>query len=103
MKCFTLPREVGEYEGEKITAAIGRFGPYLKYQTFFVSIPKNAENPLDPYTITLEDAIPLIQAKLDKEKSTIQFEYEGEKIELKEGPYGPYLKFKKKNYKIPKS
>ena len=103
LKCFTLPREVGEYEGEKITAAIGRFWPYLKYQTFFVSIPKNTENPLDPYTITLEDAIPLIQAKLDKEKSTIQFEYEGEKIELKEGPYGPYLKFKKKNYKIPKS
>ena len=75
----------------------------MKYQTFFVSIPKKAENPLDPYTITLEDAIPLIQAKLDREKSTIQFEYEGEKIELKEGPYGPYLKFKKKNYKIPKS
>jgi len=104
LQCFALPREVWEYEWEKITAAIGRFWPYLKYKNIFASIPKNPEEPLDPHTITLEQAIPIIQKKLDFEnnKNINQFEHEWEKIEVLNGPYGPYIKYNKKNYKIPK-
>jgi len=104
LQCFALPREVWEYEWEKITAAIGRFWPYLKYKNIFASIPKDPENPLDPHTITLEQAIPIIQKKLEFEnnKNINQFEYEKEKIEVLNGPYGPYIKYNKKNYKIPK-
>ena len=104
LQCFSLPREVWEYEWEKIIAAIGRFWPYLKYKNIFASIPKNPDDPLDPHTITLEQAIPIIQKKLEFEnnKNINQFEYEKEKIEVLNGPYGPYIKYNKKNYKIPK-
>jgi len=104
LQCFALPREVWEYEWEIITAAIWRFWPYLKYKNIFASIPKNPEDPLDPHTITLEQAIPIIQKKLEFEnnKNINQFEYEKEKIEVLNGPYGPYIKYNKKNYKIPK-
>ncbi len=104
LQCFALPREVWEYEWENITAAIGRFWPYLKYKNIFASIPKDPENQLDPHTITLEQAIPIIQKKLEFEnnKNINQFEYEKEKIEVLNGPYGPYIKYNKKNYRIPK-
>lgn len=104
LQCFSLPREIGEYEWEKIIAAIGRFWPYLKYKNIFASIPKNSEDSLDPHIITLEQAIPIIQKKLEFEnnKNIGQFEYEWDKIEVLNGPYGPYVKYNKKNYKIPK-
>ena len=104
LQCFALPREVWEYEWEKITAAIWRFWPYLKFKNIFASIPKNPDDPLDPHTITLEQAIPIIQKKLEFEnnKNINQFGYEWEKIEVLNGPYGPYIKYNKKNYKIPK-
>lgn len=104
LDCFGLPREVWEYEWEKITAAIGRFGPYLKYKTLFVSIPKWWEEPLDPYTITLEQSIPLIQQKIEKENNKYihEFEHKWKKIEVLNGMYWPYIKYDKKNYRIPK-
>ena len=104
LQCFALPREVWEYEWEMITAAIWRFWPYLKYKNIFASIPKDPENPLDPHTITLKQAIPIVQKKLEFEnnKNINQFEHEWEKIEVLNGPYGPYVKYNKKNYKIPK-
>jgi DNA topoisomerase-1 len=76
----------------------------LKYKNIFASFPKNIEEPLDPYTITLEQAVPIIEKKLEFEnnKNINQFEYEKEKIEVLNGPYGPYIKYNKKNYKIPK-
>ena len=104
LQYFALPREVWEYNWWVITAAIGRFWPYLKYKNIFASFPKNIEEPLDPYTITLEQAVPIIEKKLEFEnnKNINQFEYEKEKIEVLNGPYGPYIKYNKKNYKIPK-
>ena len=104
LECFSLPREIGKYEWETITAAIWRFWPYLKYKDIFASIPRNPEEPLDPHTITLEQAIPIIQKKLEFEnnKNINQFEHQWEKIEVLNGPYGPYIKYNKKNYKIPK-
>lgn len=97
---FALPRIIGQYDGEGVTAAVGKFWPYLKYKTFFVSIPKT----LDPYTITMEDATPLIEKKIDTEKNKYinTFETDGKKIEVLNGLYGAYIKFDWNNYKIPK-
>ena len=104
LNCFGLPREVWEYEWEKVVAATGRFWPYLKYKNLFVSIPKWWDEPLDPYTITLEESIPLIQKKIDNENNKYihEFTHEWKKIEVLNWMYWPYIKYEKKNYKIPK-
>jgi len=97
---FALPRIIWQYEWEWVTAAVGKFGPYLKYKTFFVSIPKT----LDPYTISMEEAIPLIEKKIETEKNKYinNFDTEGKKIEVLNGLYGAYIKYDGNNYKIPK-
>ncbi len=99
LKLFELPREVGEYEGEKIIAAIGRFGPYVKHKNKFYSLGKN----YDPYTVTLEEAIEVIETKrkADKEKTIKTFE-EDENLKILKGRYGSYIKYKRKNIRIPK-
>lgn len=98
---FKLPRTLGEYEGEKVAAAIGRFGPYVRHGSKFVSIkPKEGD---DPYTIELERAIELIKAKREQDaKNTIKQFKEDETIQVLNGRYGPYIKAGKKNVKIPK-
>ena len=102
LAAFALPRTIWKRENEDIIASNGRFGPYIKYKNLFVSIKK--DSGLDPLTITLEEAIPLIQEKLELEKNKYikEFEYEKEKIQILNGPYWPYIKYAKKNYKIPK-
>lgn len=102
LDCFKLPREVWNYKWEKIISAIGRFWPYLKYKNMFVSIPKDSE--LDPLYITLEESIPLIDAKIEFEKNKYinEFDNKGKKIQILNWRYGPYIKYEKKNYKIPK-
>ncbi len=99
LQLFELPREVGEYEGEKIVAAIGRFGPYLRHKGKFYSLKKD----YDPYTISQEEAIEVIEAKrkADKEKIIKIFE-EDPDLQILKGRWGPYIKYGKKNFKIPK-
>lgn len=99
LKLFELPRTVGEYEGETVTAAIGRFGPYVKFGKTFVSIPKT----LTPQAITIEEAVELIKAKAEAQKKRVvkQFDEDSD-LEILNGPYGVYISYKKKNYKIPK-
>lgn len=99
LELFKLPREVGEYQGNKVTAAIGRFGPYLKYTNLFVSIPKG-EDPLD---IQMPRAIELIDIKIEVEANKyIKTWDENPDIQVLNGRYGPYIKAGKKNVKIPK-
>jgi DNA topoisomerase-1 len=102
LQAFALPREVGAYQGEKVLANNGRFGPYVKWGSLFVSIKKDAE--FDLFSITLEQAIELIEEKkkADANKYIHRFPYEGEEIQVLNGMYGPYVKYGKKNYKIPK-
>lgn len=102
LQAFALPRSLGKRENEEVLASTGRFGPYVKYKSLFVSIKK--DSGLDPFSITLEEAIPMIQEKMEVEKNKYinEFDYEKEKIQVLNGPYGPYLKYAKKNYKIPK-
>ena len=97
LKLFELPRMVGEYEGKEIVASTGKFGPYLRHDSKFISMKKNVD---DPYTITIKRAIELIEEKRkkDSEKSIAKF---GD-IEVLNGFYGPYIAYDGKNYKIPK-
>jgi DNA topoisomerase-1 len=99
LELFKLPRQVGEYEGEPVTAAIGRFGPYLRHKNMFTSLPKED----DPLSIEMDRAIELIEAKrkAEKEKYIKVFD-ENPDIQVLKGRYGPYIKAGKKNVKIPK-
>ncbi len=103
LKMFALPRTVGTYDEKEISAAIGKFWPYIKRWSLFVSLPRDAE--YSPFTITTEQAEKLIQAKLEQvqNRNINVFEYQGKQIEVLKGQYGPYIKFDKNNFKIPKS
>jgi len=100
LKLFDLPRKLGSYEDTEVVANVGRFGPYVKHKNLFASIPKDE----DPYDIEIDRAIELIEEKRKKEREKYinSFEHEGDKIEVLNGRWGPYIKFKKKNFKIPK-
>ena len=99
MDLFKLPRVLGEYEGATVSVAIGRFGPYVRIDNQFVSLPKT-ENPLQ---VSLETAISLIEKKReeDRKKELKSFD-EDPDLKVLNGRYGPYISYKKQNYKIPK-
>ena len=99
LKLFDLPRTVGEYEGKVMVAAVGRFGPFIRHDGKFVSIPKD----LNPLTITAEEAIALIEGKRvkDEQRFIKKFEEDPE-MEILKGRFGPYISYQKANYRIPK-
>ncbi len=99
LELFKLPRTLGEWEGKAIHVGVGRFGPYVRYDNQFVSIPKDK----DPLEVTFEEAQELIQAKRDADAKKLIREF-AEEPELKvlNGRFGPYISYKKSNYKIPK-
>jgi DNA topoisomerase-1 len=98
MELFKLPRVLGLFEDIDVKVSIGRFGPYIEHDKKFYSLAKE----LDPYTITLEEANPIIvEKRAAKEERTIKI-FEKEKIQLLRGPYGPYIKQGLRNYKLPK-
>ena len=97
---FKLPRTLGEYEGKTVTIGAGRFGPYIHYDTSYVSIPKT----LDPLEITLEEVIELLKDKKDNDAKRHLKKFEEEPdMEIMNGRYGPYIAYKGFNYKIPKT
>jgi DNA topoisomerase-1 len=102
LELFKLPRELGEYQGEKVEANIGRFGPYVRYKSTFASL-KESEGD-DPMSVNLERAIELIEQKIeaDKKKFIKVFEDEKPVIQVLNGRYGPYIKSGRRNYRIPK-
>ncbi len=101
LELFRLPRTIGDYEGKPVTVAIGRFGPYVRHNSVFVSLEKDVD---DPYTVNLERAIVLIEAKREKDKNAVIKVFdENPEIKLLNGRWGPYISFKKNNYKIPKA
>lgn len=106
LKLFELPRNVGEFEGEQVIAAIGKFGPYIKHGSMFVSIPKD----LSPQGITIEEAENLIKAKREEEANRLIKSFsEMPGLEVLNGRYGAYLAYKPEgarkavNYRIPKT
>lgn len=93
-----LPREIGNYKGELLTVNKGRFGPYIKFGDLFVSLAKGD----DPFSISLERAIELCDAKVVSEASKVLKSFEQDSnIQILNGRYGAYIKFGKDNVKIP--
>ena len=99
LKLFDLPRDLGDFEGEKVTIGVGHYGPYVKHSGKYASIPKD----MSPTAITLEEAIDLIKTQRENEAKKVlkTFEEEPELMVLN-GRYGPYIVYKKQNVKIPK-
>ena len=105
LELFKLPRTVGEFEGEAVVAAIGRFGPYLRFKGKFVSIKKDDGD--EPLTIEIDRAIELILAHRKAEAERIINRFEGEPlVQVLNGRYGPFIQVvkekKKINLRIPK-
>ncbi len=98
LELFKLPRALGETEdGESVAASIGRFGPYIRYGSKFVSLKED-----DPYTVTLERALVLIAEKKIEDANRIIQDFEEEGIQVLNGRYGPYVTNKEKNARVPK-
>ena len=101
LELFKLPRELGvSPEGEQISANIGRFGPYIKYDSKFVSLKVKEGD--DPYTVTLERALELVAEKKEFDANREIKVFEGTDIVVLRGRYGPYITDGIKNARIPK-
>ena len=100
LSLFSLPRTLGEYDETAVTIGAGRFGPYIKFGSAYVTLPKTH----DPLTVSLEEAIELIEAKRKAEAERVIKSFE-EKPELQvlNGRFGPYIAFDGNNYKLPKN
>ena len=99
LSLFDLPKVIGEYEGEPLTVANGRFGPYVRHKAKYYSLPKD----MDPLSCTQEQAIQLIQEKhASEEKSLLKSFAEDAELQIRDGRFGPYMKYKGENYKLPK-
>ncbi len=100
LKLLSLPRHLGQYREAEVTVSTGRFGPYVRFRNKFVSIPKTMEM----MSISLEEAIALIDAKEEAEqKSLLKTFEEKPDLEIRLGRFGAYIKYEGCNYKIPKS
>ncbi len=98
LELFKLPREVGFYEDEPISAAVGRYGPYLRHKNKFYSLDED-----DPLQVTEEKAVEIIEAKRKEDAQRIIKDFETDpSVQILNGKWGPYIKVGKKNVKIPK-
>jgi DNA topoisomerase-1 len=99
LKLFEFPRILGEYEGKEVSVSVGRFGPYVKHNNNFYGLAKTD----NPATIDIERAIELIDEKRqkDEENTILTFDNDPE-MKVLNGRFGPYIAYKKKNYRIPK-
>ena len=89
-----LPLTLGEYQGADVVIGEGKYGPYIRYNGSFTSLPKNT----DPYSVTLEQAIELLEQKQQQEEPIHVF---GD-IQVLNGRYGAYIKTPQGNYKLPR-
>ncbi len=100
LELFKLPRTLGTYEGKDIVASIGRFGPYIRFDDKFYSLPKGD----DPFTIAQERAIEIIEEKRESDKKKVIKSFDKDpEIQILRGRWGPYLSYRGKNFRIPKS
>ena len=100
---FALPRNLGTYKGKDMIVSTGRYGAYIKWGEKNISLPKT----FDPYIVSKQECEQTIDDKLKKDDLTKDLPktitmLEDSPIELKHGPYGLYLSYNKKNYRIPK-
>lgn len=99
LELFKLPKKVGEYEDKEMTVAIGRFGPYIRHNSAFYSLPKG----VDPLDVSEEQAIEIIEEKRKKDREkVIRVFDENPDAQIENGRWGPFVRFGKQNLKIPK-
>jgi DNA topoisomerase-1 len=99
LKLFELPRTLGDFEDKTVVVNNGKFGPYIRHDNKFISIPKT----YTPQSITLEEAIEVIEKKREDDSNRLIKRYdEDADLEVLNGRYGAYIAYKKKNYKLPK-
>jgi DNA topoisomerase-1 len=98
IKLFELPRTVGQYEGIDIICTKGRFGPYIKYGSKNVALPKGT----NPVSIDLDSCIKLITEAETKAANAVLAHFKASDIQVINGAYGPYIKHAGNNYKLPK-
>ncbi len=89
---------VATYKGLAVTKGKGRFGPFLKWNDMYINIPRK----YDPELLETEEMYVLIEAKIEKEANRYIHRWEEENIAVENGRWGPFIRFKKKNVKIPK-
>ena len=100
LELFSLPRTLGEYEGNTVTIGAGRFGPYIKHGSAYVTLPKT----YDPMTVTFEEATALIEEKQKAEAQRVIQKFDEEpELQVLNGRFGPYIAYKGSNYKLPKT
>ena len=100
LKLFELPRDLGEFEGKKVIVGIGKFGPYVRHDSNFVSLKRGVDDPL---TINIERATELIEEKRENAlKAILKTFPEDPEIKILDGRWGPYISYKKENFKIKK-
>ncbi len=97
MELFKMPRQLGEFEGKKVRAGIGKFGPYVQIGDKFVTLPKEES----AYEVNLERALELYVAKLEADAAKV-LRYFTPEIAILNGRWGAYLKYGADNIKIPK-
>ncbi|MBE6228981.1 MAG: type I DNA topoisomerase [Bacteroidales bacterium] len=98
LQLFELPRTVGEFNGKSVVASSGRFGPYIRYNSKFISLGKT----YSPYTVTIDEAIKLIEEHDRKEAEKFINSFPEQDIEVLNGRFGAYIKHGGENYKLPK-
>ena len=96
---FKLPRALGLFEDSEVKVSTGRFGPYVLHESKFYSLHKGVD---DPYTIELDRAVELIGEKREKDKNKVITVFKDPELSVLNGRWGPYISYKKENYKIPR-
>ena len=100
LELFNLPRDLGLYEDSKVIVGTGRFGPYIRHKSSFYSLKKGVD---DPFEIVFDRAIEIIEEKREADKLKLIKSYdEDPELSVLNGRWGPYISYKKKNFKIPK-
>jgi DNA topoisomerase I len=101
LSLFKLPRTLGVFEDQDIIIGVGKFGPYARHNNKFYSLDDNTD---DPFSITLERSIEVIEKKREEDKNKIISTFsENKDLQVLNGRWGPYISLGRKNYKIPRS
>ncbi len=96
---FRFPKNVGEHEGKEVVVSVGRFGPYVRYDGKFYSIPRD----INPTQVNLATAMEIVANKQEKDKNSVLKTFKEEpELQIVKGRFGPYIKFKGKNYPLGK-
>ncbi|MBU0764938.1 MAG: DNA topoisomerase I, partial [Bacteroidetes bacterium] len=100
LELFKLPRTIGTFEDNEVVVSIGKYGPYVRHGSKFCSLGKSE----DPFRIQIDRAVEIILEKRENEIQKLIKSYEENKeIQILNGRWGPYISYKGKNYRIPKT